>query len=144
MIILRSGRSPFELYLLAACVLSGLSGLVAPASSAGAVSRLLPHWIVIIWSSGLVIGGSVSITGVLLRGVRSLLVERIGLIALAGFAVTYSAAAIAVAGLAATFASLFVAAFGAACVGRFWQIGRDLKRAEADAVRRTDSTGGAR
>lgn len=135
MIILRSGRSPFELFLLGACVLSGLSGLLAPSSLSLAVAKLLPQWVITMWCAGLAISGSVSIIGVLQRGVRSLLIERVGLAGLAGFGLMYSISIVSYAGLRATFAALFVAAFAAACVARFWQIGSDLKRAEADAGR---------
>ena len=142
MVILRSGRSPFELFLLGACVISGLAGLVAPTSTSSALAHLLPTWVVMAWSAGLVIGGVVSITGVLMRGLTALLVERIGLVGLAGFSVLYSAVIVAELGLRATFTALFIAAFAAACVGRFWQINRDLNQAETEAARRPD--GGAR
>lgn len=135
MIILRSGRSPFELYLLAACVLSGLSGLIAPSSLSLAVAQLLPTWVVTAWCAGLVIGGSISILGVLRRGLQSLLIERVGLIALTGLTLLYSVSIVTLAGPRATFAALFVAAFGAACVARFWQIGKDLTKADKESTR---------
>jgi hypothetical protein len=134
-VILRSGRSPFELFLLAACVLSGLAGLIAPTSTSSALARLLPTWVVIAWSAGLVIGGAVAIAGVLMRGLTALLVERIGLVGLAGFSVLYSAVIVAEVGIRATFTALFVVAFAGACVGRFWQISQDLRRADVEANR---------
>jgi hypothetical protein len=139
--VLRSGRNPFQLYLLAACVLSGLAGLFAPASESAVVARSLPGWAVMAWYSALVAGATVSIVGVLTRGVGSLLIERVGLAMLAGFTMLYSGL-VFVDAPRGTFSALFLAAFAAACVGRFLQIGRDLKRAEAVEQSRTEGPGG--
>jgi len=139
--ILRSGRNPFEAYLLVACVLSGLAGLLTAEAQSSIVSTL-PRWEAVAWYGGLVAGGGVCLVGVALHGLKSLLVERIGLLMLAAFAVLYSGAVLVEAGPRGTFVGLFVAAFAAACVGRFVQIGLDLKRAEAMEALRPDESGG--
>lgn len=129
--ILRSGRNPFEMFLLGACVLSGIVGVLAPAATEGAVARVLPPWAGSVWYAGLFVGAGISFTGVLLRGLKSLLVERVGLLLLAGFFGVYAFAVFALAGWRGVFVSLFVAAFAVAATARFVQIGRDLKKAEA-------------
>ncbi|AHH98345.1 hypothetical protein [Kutzneria albida] len=130
-VIVRSGRNPFEVFLLSAAVLSGGAGLLAQASWSPAVANTLPDGLVPVWYGGLVLGGVVSVVGVLLNGLVSLLVERVGLTLLGGFAVLYVSVVLVEAGWRGTLPALFVGAFAMACVGRFVTIGRDLKRAAA-------------
>lgn len=140
-VVLRSGRNPFEAYLLGACVLSGLAGLLTPEAQSPIVQSL-PKWEVVSWYSGLIAGGGVCLVGVSMRGLRSLLVERVGLLMLGAFAVLYSGAVFISAGPKGTFVALFIAAFAAASVARFVQISIDLRRAEAIAALRPDDHGG--
>lgn len=139
--VLRSGRNPFEAYLLAACFLVGVAGLVAPESQSSVVTHL-PRWEVASWYGGLVAGSGVCLAGIAMRGVKSLLVERVGLLMLAAFSVLYSVAVLAAAGARGTFVAVFIAAFAGAAVGRFVQISIDMHRAEAVEALRPDKPGG--
>lgn len=129
--VLRSGRNPFEVWLLAACIVTGAAGFVTSQAVSGAVARSLPHWAGTLWYAALFVGASISFVGVMLRGLKSLLVERVGLLLMAGFGLVYAAAVVAAAGLSGLFVATFVAGFAAANISRFTQIAGDLKRAQA-------------
>lgn len=129
--ILRSGRNPLALFLLGACILNGIVGVLAPEATAGAVARVLPAWATTLWYWGLLISAGVSGTGILLRGLKSLLVERAGLLLLALLLGVYSVAVLVVAEWKGLFVSVLVAAFAGAAVARFAQIQRDLRKATA-------------
>lgn len=142
-VVLRSGKNPFELFMLAWATLAGLVGLLVPESQSSAVVRLLPGWATVAWYGGLAIGGAVSLTGVWLPGLTSLLVERVGLIALGGFSLLYSAGVVVVAGARGMTTVLIVGAFAGACWWRFGAIWRDLHRAETEIARlRSEADGG--
>jgi len=134
MVILRSGRSPFEIFMLAACVLAGIAGLITPRASSNAISMLLPDWQLIAWYWGLVVSGSIGLLGIAGKRATALLVERIGLATLSCLTLAYSIAVVDAAGLRGAFAAGITAAFAVACVGRCWQIGADLKLVSRGAV----------
>jgi hypothetical protein len=129
--VLRSGRNPFEVWLLAACIITGAAGFITTQAVSGAVARTVPHWAGALWYAALFVGASISFVGIMLHGLKSLLVERVGLLLMATFGVVYAGAVIAVAGLNGLFPATFVAGFAAANISRFVQIGRDLKKATA-------------
>lgn len=139
--ILRSGRSPFEIYLLGASILTGAIGLINP-RRAGA-SAVLPLWELYTWDIGLVVGGLVALVGVWMSSPAALLVERAGLSVLAGWSGGWAVLIGASIGVRATLSVLFVGAFGAACLTRTLMIGADLRRmAGARAVLKADHDGG--
>jgi hypothetical protein len=126
---LRSGRTPFELFFLIVCVLSGGNGLVNPHGGSNIVNTLLPGWEVWVWYSGLALGGAVGLAGVLAKGIASLLVERVALAILASLTLTYSAAVAVQVGERGAFVALIVASFTAGCIARILMIQHDLKKA---------------
>jgi hypothetical protein len=140
---LRSGRTPFELFFLIVCVLSGGNGLVNPHGGSSVVNAFLPGWEVVLWYSGLAVGGIVGLLGVLAAGVVSLLVERVALVLLAGLTLTYSAALLVQVGERGVFVALIVASFTAGCIARIMMIQHDLKKAASpDHPANPDSGGG--
>lgn len=141
----RSGRSPFELFMLAACVLSGIAGLLESKTWSTSITNTLPAWQVVAWYSGILVCGAVSFGGAVTRGVTSLLVERFGLSMLAGWTLLYSVVVIMQAGVRGLFVALLVAAFAAASVARVVQITRDLRPPPAGtAPASEDRPGGER
>lgn len=129
--VLRSGRNPFEVWLLGACIVTGAAGFLTSQAVSGAVARALPPWAGTLWYASLFVGASISFTGIMLRGLKSLLVERVGLLLMAGFGLVYAAAVVLSAGWSGLFVAVFVAGFAAANISRFVQIGQDLKKAVA-------------
>jgi len=136
--LVRSGRNPFEILLLVMCATVGVVGLCQPSATSNVVTSLLPTWEVIVWYAGLAIGGLVSLLGVFLSGVVSLLIERVGLIMLTCLTLTYSTAVIAQIGIKGILPALFPALFAVACVDRFARITADLKRMENVIITRSD------
>lgn len=122
-----SSRSPFELYMLVACIASGVSGLFSPVKTSPAIAKVLPFWEIYFWYGGLILGGSIAFVAVLGKTLTSLYVERVGLTLLTGLCAAYGLAVIATTGYKLAFAVVFVVAFGVACAFRMKQIGRDLK-----------------
>lgn len=139
-ILVRSGRNPFEVWLLVACVVAGIVGLISPVDSASAVVKALPHWEVLCWFSGLTLGGLVGLAGVFSRGVVSLLVERVGMVILTCLTFAYSVSIVAQVGIAAgaTLPALLTGLFSVSCAIRFFNISADLKRMEDIATKQLD------
>lgn len=135
----RPGRNPFELWIAAACVLTGLlafPGFHLPRE--GVVDRFIPA-AATLWYLGLLLGGGVTLLGTVprasnLRRVgRLLAVERAGIGLLAGLLVGYGGAVVAVSTGAP--AGVLLVALGGACVARFFQIQREVSGLRA-VVRR--------
>lgn len=137
-LLVRSGRNPFEVLMLAACVATGAVGLCEPGSTFNVITALLPAWEVSTWYAGLTVGGLVSLVGVFWSGVMSLLVERVGLIMLMCLTLAYSAAVITQVGVKGTLPILFTGMFAVACAIRFVYITTDLKRMEDITATRSD------
>lgn len=126
-VTISSSRSPFEIYMLLACILSGAVGLIDPGRGSSGIAQVLPHWELYFWYGGLIVGGIVTFLAVLSNALNSLYVERIGLTLLSGLSAAYGVAIVANSGYKLALAILFVLAFGIACAFRIRQIGRDLK-----------------
>lgn len=137
-LLVRSGRNPFEVLMLAACVAVGTVGLCQPSSTSSVITSLLPTWEVTTWYAGLAVGGVVSLLGVSLNGVTSLLVERVGLIMLTCLTLAYSTAVATQVGIRGTLPALFTGLFAIACAIRFVYITTDLKRMEDITATRSD------
>ena len=127
--------------MLAACVATGVVGLCQPSSTSSVITSLLPAWEVTTWYAGLGVGGLVSLLGVFLGGVTSLLVERVGLIMLTCLTLAYSTAVITQVGIRGTLPALFTGLFAIACAIRFVYITTDLKRMEDITATRSDGDG---
>lgn len=128
MLIVHSGRNPFAVFLLFACVLTGIAGLISPQQTSPIVAHLLQPWELEAWYGGLIATGVGALAGVLSRGLTGLLVERVGLVFLASLSGMYAVAVAVQGGAALSFASAFTGFFCIASLARVWQIGRDLKQ----------------
>lgn len=128
MLIVHSGRNPFAAFLLGACVLTGIAGLLSPQRTSPIVAHLLAPWELQAWYGGLILTGAGTLAGLFLRGLTGLLVERVGLVFLASLSGMYATAIAVQGGVALSFASAFTGSFALASIARVWQIGRDLKQ----------------
>ena len=137
-LLVRSGRNPFEVLMLAACVAVGGVGLIDPQATSGAITAALPHWQALCWYGGLVGGGLVSVIGVFSRGVVSLVVERVGVVILTCLMLAYTTAVITQIGIRGTLPAVFTGLFAVACAVRFVYISADLKRMEDIATKSLD------
>jgi hypothetical protein len=137
-LLVRSGRNPFEVLMLVACVATGVVGLFQPASASNVVTSLLPSWEVATWYSGLTLGGVVGLFGVSRKGVMSLMWERVGLIMLTFLMLAYSTAVITQVGVRGSLPAFFTGLFAIACAIRFVYITTDLKRMEDITATRLD------
>lgn len=139
-LILRSGSSPFEVLVMAACLISGVSGLF-PHERRGVIDQLAEGGAVA-WYIGLIVGGAVVLVGLFLRLPTSLLVERVGLLLLGGLFVGYGIGIYLLLGYdVVRVGGVTTIACGVACGVRAWQIGHDLnrlRRALADPVEIAD------
>lgn len=130
--VVHTSKSPFEIFLLVASVLSGVIGLVSPDRSSSAVSHLLPLWGQYIWYAGLLASGLLTTAGALTDRLWSLFAEGGGLLMLGTLCCIYTFSIVVIAGATATFAGLFVLGFSAACFARTRQISRDIRRVIKD------------
>lgn len=130
-LIVRSGRSPFQVYLMVAAVAIGVVGLAGRRPSK-AVEELLPHYSLVAWYIILIVGGTICVVGSyngsrqtkdqLLLGFA---MERIGLWPLGIATSLYVVGVTAVAGWGGFAAGAFPAAFCFACFWRLRQIAID-------------------
>ncbi|MGH3673651.1 MAG: hypothetical protein ACRDSH_23980 [Pseudonocardiaceae bacterium] len=122
----RLGRQVFELYLLAACALVGLSGIAVPAARARSLVATFPPVAQLGWYVGILLGGVVGIIGITRGGAIGMLMERAALIVLAGMCASFGIASVAFAGPVAFTGSIMLWGFVAPCVARTVQITTDL------------------
>lgn len=140
---LRSGRTPFELFFLMACAVSGANGLLNPRGGSSIINTFLPGWEVAVWYGGLALGGLVGFAGVMANGIASLLVERASLAILTILTLSYSVALVVQVGERGAVVAPLVGSFTAACIARILMIQRDLKKAASpDHPARPDCGGG--
>jgi uncharacterized membrane protein len=104
-------REPFALWLALVCMLSAVlqfAGLSEP----GSIARLLPVVVIKAWNVELLVGGALTLAGILANRPRVLILglQPLGLAALA-----YAVTVVYVAGWRGVFAALIMAAFGLAC-----------------------------
>ena len=141
-LVLAHGRSPFQVLLMVACVISGVAGLL-PHDASGAID-LLAEGYVVAWYLGLIAGGIAALAALVLKIPTSLLVERAALCLLAGLFLAYGSGLYLLLGMAQVrTGGVIIVTFGVACAACVHQIGRDLarlRRALADPVSSTDTT----
>lgn len=99
-----------EAFVALLCAVSSLA-YIGGAPAPRAVDALLPDWMRVLWGAYLLVGGVMTLIG-LLSGNRR--VEKIGLLLLVGPAVAYGTAVATVGGLRALFPAGITFAFGAA------------------------------
>lgn len=130
--LVHTSKSPFELFMLFAIMLSGLIGLLSPGRSANAVNHVLPLWGQYVWYGGLLMSGLLSTVGALTNRLWSLFAERGGLMMLGALCIAYPAAILVVVGLSAFFAGAIVLGLAAACFVRSRQITIDIRHVLED------------
>lgn len=125
-VLVSLSRSPFEIFMLLACILSGIAGLIDPYAST--ISKLLPPWQLYLWNAGIALGGLATLIGALGGRYISLHIERIGLTFLTGLSSVYVIAVLSYSGLKFGLAVSVTLAFTAASVFRLREIQADLRR----------------
>src|ERR1043166_8811964 len=88
MIILRSSPGPFEVMFMLAAIIGGFTILAT--SYMTAVGRTLPLWMVLYLGLGLIVGGAMSLYGIITKRAIGPLIERSGLLLLTILFVTYA------------------------------------------------------
>lgn len=127
--IIHSGRNPDAIFLLSACVLTGVSGLISPQQTSPAVAHVLSPWQLVAWYAGLALSAAGTLTALSLRGLTSLLAERVTRVVLISVTAMYTVAVIQRGGSPAL--TLAATATGGLCIAsafRIWQISHDLKK----------------
>lgn len=99
-----------EAFVALLCALSSLA-YIGGAPEPRAVDTLLPDWMRVLWGLYLLVGGVMTLTG-LLAGSRR--IEKVGLLLLVGPALAYATATAYVGGMRAIFPAGITFAFGAA------------------------------
>lgn len=117
-------RNPFQVWLLAACVLAGITGIIAP--DEGSVARQLSGGMQLYWYLSLLIGSAIALAGMWWRDpLTGVLIERAGLVILGPAALVYTAGILSF-GLSP--GVLIVAAFALSIFVRIRQINLNLGR----------------
>jgi len=113
-------RHPHQLYLMAACVCAGTTGLVVQAG-AQSIKSELPSALYLVWNLTLVLSGASCILAAWFArrdGVLSLLLERLGLSVVSPASLLYGFLLVRSQGEAAAFAAFMTIGFGIACLER--------------------------
>lgn len=133
---LHAGRHPFQTYMLALCVVSGVP-LLFGVSTAGSAEAILPHWVALAWGGGLSGGAAVALAGSYWprrNYATALTIERIGLTVVGTSALFYTCLISAFLGWAGAVASMIVAGFGLASLTRAHDVGKIMLRAIATST----------
>lgn len=125
--VISSRRNPFEIFLLAACLLSGVAGLIDPARGSQAVVNTIPSWELYIWYAGLAVGSLITLWGALGRRVIHLYLERMGLSLLTGLTFGYVIALMSHISKPLALPTVVTMFFCVACFVRLRQINAELK-----------------
>lgn len=125
--VVRRGRNPLEVTLLAVFVLSSIAGLFAPGDASPTLTRLLGEY-TWTWHVGLLIGSVTSLIAVVfLKPLNDVLIERAGMVWLSSCFLAYGVAAVFSTSLLNTGAAI-VLGLGIGFGARAWQITSDLRR----------------
>jgi hypothetical protein len=130
---LHAGRHPFQSFLLALCVVSGIP-LLLGAPPAASATALLPSWVVTAWGASLALGAGVAIAGSYWpkrNYATALTVERIGLVIVGPAALLYAAIITIYTGAAGAVPASIVTGFGVASLIRAHDLGKIIRRAIA-------------
>lgn len=127
-VIVSESWNPFEIFLLIACVLGGVAGILRPDESSAVVEEALPRTIALVWYSGLTTGAVISLLGAL----KNIFIERIGVTLLAGMSLGYACIVIISSPRPLAFGSIITASFSISCVLRSIQLTGILRRRNTD------------
>lgn len=122
----RVARHLFEAYLCAAMILVGVAGLIEPAARARSIVAAFPAPAQLAWYAGLLVGGGLTVIGLLAISAAGLQLERSGLLILAGLCASFSVASFAFAGWSSLTGSALLLSLAAACFVRSCQVSRDI------------------
>lgn len=128
---LAASRHPFETYLLALAVVSGIPLLFGRPNS-GSIAATLPPYLVTGWGAVLVLGSSLALIGSFWRGrsATGLVMERTGLVGTGGASMVYAASVmVTAAGWTGLFAACITAGFGLACFAQARRISTRIRAA---------------
>lgn len=133
---LRSGRHPFQIYLLALCIVSAVP-LIFGRFTAGSIEETLPEWLVVSWGLMLFGGAAAGLIGSYWRGdyADGLTIERVGLAAVGSAAAVYSVVIVATGGIPRLLAAAIILGFGLCCLRRARDIGRIIRAAIREVSR---------
>ncbi|MFC3453990.1 hypothetical protein [Amycolatopsis speibonae] len=127
MIILRSTPGPFEVMFMLAAIVGGVTILFT--SYMTVVGRTIPVWMVLYIGIGLVVGGAMSLYGILTKRGVGPLIERAGLALLVILFVTYTGLIFMAVGVRGATSAVFFLAFAAASIARMHQINKAFREA---------------
>jgi hypothetical protein len=124
---LSASRHPFQTYLLALAVVSGIPLLFGRVNS-GTIQESMSPLLVLAWGVMLVFGSLLALVGTYWRGhvLTGYVLERAGLTGVGGAAFVYAITALLDVGVRATFSSCITAGFGIACFAQARRISRRL------------------
>lgn len=124
--LVHAARSPFEIFILAAIIVSGVGGLVDPAAGSRII-QALPHWEQITWYGGTVAAGTAAMIGATTRRLMSLFLERTALDVLAAWSIAYTGIVLVAGGAAFAYSTIVTLGAAAACVARARQVSADIR-----------------
>ena len=128
-VVIDDGRNPFEVWLLAICVLTGVVGLLPGDRVRSTVIEPLPSWAAALYYGGLLVSGAFGLLALTRPMHRSLLWERAALYLLGGLLSGYSVALLVLTGFDLAAGAMPMAAAAVACAARVYRITRrDLPR----------------
>lgn len=134
MIVIKASRHPHEVLLLIGCLLWGIAGTVAFEQVAVTSVRSLPTPWGLVFYILLAVGAAVPLFGIFRAGITGALIERAGLLILAGMCLAFAVAiafTVPVRGLGFV---LLMAALGVANIIRALQIPGEIDRLTAAAA----------
>lgn len=125
-----SGRNPFEIAILMACTMYGLTGLLAYEQVATSSLRSFPEWAGKLFLGCLLVGGGVALVGIARASLVGLFQERSGLVVLIGACSGYALWALGSNGPRGIGFALLMFSIAGASAARIREIhkGRDLAR----------------
>lgn len=129
-----AGRNPFEIVLIGAGLLAGITGLLVPGAGSRIIHDVLPGYETV-WNVCLVVGAATAAVSLLLPQPWTVLIERVGMIWLAALFLPYGVAIAILAGPLASTGGFLILGYGLACAARVGQITyhRHVLRREAGA-----------
>lgn len=133
--MLTPGRNPFEVVLVAAALLAGVTSLLVPGAGSRIIVEVLPDY-VMVWNVGLLVGASTTAVAMLLPQPWTVLIERVGMTWMAALFLPYGVAVMILGNSLSSTGALLILGYGLACAARAWQITyhrRVLRRAAQDA-----------
>lgn len=129
----RYPADPRAVFVLAACVVSGVASLTTGATPGSIQEQLDPVWIVA-WGAMIGLGGLVTLVGTFKLNANGVILEQVGCTIVACATGVFAAAAWLTAGQTALYAGLFQLMFGVACLWRAGQlqglINQSVRRAQ--------------